>query len=814
MADNKLRVQLIGDASKLNSSLNTASARLKKFGKSAKNIGASMQRFALPLAIAGGAAIKMGVDFDKSMTKIKSLVGLAGDQVDKMGKQARQMAIETGQSSTAAADALFFITSAGLSGSDAMDVLNASLKASAVGLGDVTQVADAATSAMNAYGSDALSASDATDVLVAAVREGKLSSEELAGAIGQVIPIASNMGVTFNEVGATMAAMSRTGTNAATASMQLKNILMSINKPSKEAADTLAAMGLSAGALKSKIQDDGLLATLELLKAEFGQNADAQAKVFGNSRALMGVMDLLGKGIDSTREIFGKMNNVQGDTQKAFDKTAESASFKLTKSLNTAKESFSQMGAVLLQSLLPLIQDLAGVITRIFGAFNSLDVNMQRFISAVGVLAIALPTLISLFGTVMTVVGALLSPVGLVAAALAGVAIVIYKNWNEVAPVLVNFYNMFVDLYNQSALLRGIIGTLKATFKSVFISAKMQIDLLSNSFKTMWKLIKEFSEKGFKGDFKQILAEGFLQSTDIAKQGGEDIAETFTTEMSKALSNQLEHKTVNQLNAGIANIVSKAKGKITSLLSGNSFGGPAGGGGGDNKPKGLQTQGVQSVGLDPISQMAISSKEGKAELQKQLTESNTILQNDLYAKQQKIAQFQEIAGQVGGFMSSTFAEMGNQITQSLGMGESALGTFVGTLIQSAMAALSATLATTMGLGAVAAGETAAASGPFAAFVLPALLAGAAVAVKGAFGKVDQPKKFAKGGIVSTPTMGLMGEYPGARSNPEVIAPLDKLKDMIGDRGGSSVQVGGEFVLKGQDLIVALQRANNQRDRII
>ena len=814
MADSKLRVQLIGDASRLNSSLNTASARLKKFGGSVKNIGASMQKFALPLALAGGAAIKMGVDFDKSMTKIKSLVGLAGDAVDKMGKQARQMAIETGQSSTDAADALFFITSAGLKGSDAMDVLNASLKASAVGLGDVTQVADAATSAMNAYGSDALSASDATDVLVAAVREGKLSSEELAGAIGQVIPIASNMGVTFNEVGATMAAMSRTGTNAATASMQLKNILMSINKPSKEAADTLAAMGLSAGALKSKIKEDGLLATLELLKKKFGQNDEAQAKVFGSARALMGVMDLLGKGIDSTREIFGKMNNVQGDTQKAFDKTAESASFKLTKSLNTAKESFSQMGAVLLQSLLPLIQDLAGVITRIFGAFNSLDVNMQRFISAVGVLAIALPTLISLFGTVMTVVGALLSPVGLVAAALAGVAIVIYKNWNEVAPVLVNFYNMFVDLYNQSVLLRVIIGGLKATFSSVFIYAKMQIDKLSNSFKTMWKLIKEFSEKGFKGDFKQILAEGFANGNEIAKTGGEEIADTFTTEFANAIANKLEHKTVSQLNAGITNIVAKAKGTVTSLLSGNTFGGPAGGGGGDNKPKGLQSSGVQSVGLDPISQMAISSKEGKAELSKQLNDTNTILQNDLYAKQQKIQQFQEIASQVGGFMSSTFAEMGNQITQSLGMGESALGTFVGTLIQSAMAALSATLATTMGLGAVAAGETAAASGPFAAFVLPALLAGAAVAVKGAFGKVEQPKKFAKGGIVSTPTMGLMGEYPGARSNPEVIAPLDKLKDMIGDRGGSSVQVGGEFVLKGQDLIVALQRANNQRNRII
>jgi hypothetical protein len=63
-----------------------------------------------------------------------------------------------------------------------------------------------------------------------------------------------------------------------------------------------------------------------------------------------------------------------------------------------------------------------------------------------------------------------------------------------------------------------------------------------------------------------------------------------------------------------------------------------------------------------------------------------------------------------------------------------------------------------------------------------------------------PKKMANGGIVSGPTMGLMGEYPGAANNPEVVAPLDKLKSMIG--GGS----GGTFVLRGQDLLLATNRA--------
>jgi hypothetical protein len=61
--------------------------------------------------------------------------------------------------------------------------------------------------------------------------------------------------------------------------------------------------------------------------------------------------------------------------------------------------------------------------------------------------------------------------------------------------------------------------------------------------------------------------------------------------------------------------------------------------------------------------------------------------------------------------------------------------------------------------------------------------------------------FANGGIVSGPTMGLIGEYPGAKSNPEVVAPLNKLKDLMADSGG-----GGEFIIRGQDLVLAMNRS--------
>lgn len=67
--------------------------------------------------------------------------------------------------------------------------------------------------------------------------------------------------------------------------------------------------------------------------------------------------------------------------------------------------------------------------------------------------------------------------------------------------------------------------------------------------------------------------------------------------------------------------------------------------------------------------------------------------------------------------------------------------------------------------------------------------------------------FANGGIVYGPTLALMGEYAGAKSNPEVIAPLNKLKSLIGNNGGGG---GGvyELKVKGRDLVAVL--ANETR----
>jgi len=68
-------------------------------------------------------------------------------------------------------------------------------------------------------------------------------------------------------------------------------------------------------------------------------------------------------------------------------------------------------------------------------------------------------------------------------------------------------------------------------------------------------------------------------------------------------------------------------------------------------------------------------------------------------------------------------------------------------------------------------------------------------------------KFANGGLVYGPTLGLMGEYGGASSNPEVIAPLDKLRSLIGGNdGGGTAEV--KFRIEGRELVGILDKQTN------
>lgn len=774
-----LIVNISANTRGLNAGLNKAQSKLASFGGKLKAVGSQLQtRLALPLIAGGGAAIKMAADFDKSMTKIKTLVGVAGAEVDAMASSVTKFANQAGVSSGEAADALFFITSAGLRGADAMAVLEASTKAAAIGLGETKTIADLATSAMNAYGIDTLGATDATDVLTAAVREGKLEANELAGAMGRTLPVASNMGIQFHEVGAAFAAMSRTGTNAAEASTQLNSIMMGIMKPTSDAEKAMRELGLSSQGLRQQIKDEGLLSVLETLRQASERNSGAFERVFGNVRALRGILDLTGKGAAVTAEIFQRMANTSGVTAAAFDELQKSSEFKLRQGLIELKNSFTDLGAVLMESLLPLFQNILKYVTGLFRGFGQLDPTIQQLVIGFAALATILPTVLTVLGSLSTVIAAINAPIVLVAAAIAGLI----------------YY--FDDIVNASILFKNAI---KMNVQNILIRANEYFQkYLILPIKTAANLFREFEKEGLAGDFSGIIDNYFSESEEVSKDAAKKIAENFADTWEKNTAEKF---------SGMSQLFNKVKNQFTELFGGVGIVTPTvkAGAVAEKSPDLMSIFWGAKMPTDPIKNLATSTSWSK--LNSNIETSSEKIKE---LEENRLKKLKETADAVSGAVSNAFGNMSNQLIASLGLADSGFEGFVKGLISTITQLIAMMLSAAISQSIAGATASGTATGPAAVFTTPAFIATAVGGVLSAFAAIP---KFANGGIVSGPTLGLMGEYAGARNNPEVIAPLDKLQGMIGQTG-QNVNVGGEFRIQGQDLVVALQRAERNRKRIL
>lgn len=367
----------------------TFDQRLAKFGGVLEQHGKKMTTHLTAPIVAGGVlATREFNGFESSMTKISSLVGESREQVRAWSGDVRRIGIDFGVGAQAAAEGMYFITSSGIRGAEAIDTLDRSAKASAVGLGQVSTIADLTTSALNAYSGTGLTAARATDVLVAAVRTGKSEPDELAASMGRVLPVAANMGVTFDQVAAAMASMSLTGTNADEAATQLRGIFNALLKPSKQAEAALANVGLSAEQLRADIAEKGLLPVLGQLVTALGDDAAATALVFDDVRALTGVMNVLGKNAKQTEQIFREVAAANGDLDRAFEITSETAEFKLNKSLAKAKDSLIELGA----TASPVITTIGDALATAAHTFTSFPEPLQKITAGViGLVAIAGP---------------------------------------------------------------------------------------------------------------------------------------------------------------------------------------------------------------------------------------------------------------------------------------------------------------------------------------------------------------------------------------------------------------------------------------
>ncbi len=434
----RLNVILGLTSSKFTKGLASAQYKLKKFGRSAELTGRTMTTaLTLPMALAGAASVKMSLSFEDAMTKIITLVGVSEEQVKEWSGLLLKLGPELGKAPVELANALFDVTSAGYRGAEAIDVLTYAAKGSNLGLGETKVVADAVTSSINAWGKANLNAADATAILRAAVREGKAAAESIAPVIGTVANVAAGMGVKFHEVAAAIAVMTRTGAPAEIAVTQLSAILSTVQKGAPKTRKALLDVGTSLETVREELREKGLIAMLSELVEKFGDNEDAAAQVFGNVRALRGLMGLLGSEAEANIQIFANLAKTTGeDLNDGLAVVAEKSGFKLAQVFAQLSASAITLGDAILPYLVPAAQKLGEWIGRATEAFSALDPQVQKIILGIlGLVTVAGPLLVAV-GLIATGLAAVsVSMVGW-GAAIAAAGYLLAKNWKTVRAAL------------------------------------------------------------------------------------------------------------------------------------------------------------------------------------------------------------------------------------------------------------------------------------------------------------------------------------------------------------------------------------------
>jgi len=383
--------------------------QITRVGDQARGVGRSLTYgITLPLAALGTAAVKTFASFEEAMAHIVGLVGVPRAQVQAWEKDVRRLAVQFGKSGVEAAEALYFITSSGITGSKAIDTLNISLKASATGLGDTQVLANLLTSALNAYKSTGLSAARATDILTAAVAAGKLEPAELAGSMSEVLPIASQMGLSFEEVAAAQATMSLTGTSASESATRLRAILDALQKPSKQAVDILDKYGLSAAGLRKQLAGQGLVAVLQTLQGTVGRNTEDLNAFLGRIEASTGVTQLSANKFGDLNGILKQVTNSTGALDKGYAAVANTAQQRLNRSIASLKDSMIDLG----RTLTPVVEDLGRGVARLTSWLSGLSEEQRKAAVYAGLLLAVLGPLNYVIGSIIVTVGRVVTAIG------------------------------------------------------------------------------------------------------------------------------------------------------------------------------------------------------------------------------------------------------------------------------------------------------------------------------------------------------------------------------------------------------------------
>lgn len=350
--DTKLRSQLTRAKSAVTKTVDKIKHAFSKMAAAFKTAFTKIVRVAKwgAVAIAGAiaASVKAFATFKTAMAEVATMLT---EQymylLPKYSREIKRLAVDFGESSTVLARALYSILSASIAPTKALEVLAIAAEAAKAGITETSVAAYAMTGIMNAYGFAAEDAGKVSDILFAIVKKGQTTFGELAPAIGRVTAIAASAGITFEQVGAALATITRGGIGTNEAVTGLRAALIALMGKEKGAVELAKEheVELSIQTLKTE-QLTGMVQKLSKLSPEVLKN------IFKETEART-ALNILIKDQTGLLGDYESTLKSAGATQEAFEKMTDTLNFSFGRLWQSIKITSIEIG----ETLGPAVKD-------------------------------------------------------------------------------------------------------------------------------------------------------------------------------------------------------------------------------------------------------------------------------------------------------------------------------------------------------------------------------------------------------------------------------------------------------------------------
>ena len=747
-----LIVRVGADTRGLNKSLGDVKKTMRQTTGNLTQMGKSLSMsLTAPILGLGALAVKAATDFEFSMAKVQAVSKFTGAEMERLESQAQELGATTSRSASDVAELQLELAKLGKSSTEIEQMTESVLSLSIAFDQELGETARVVGATLNQFGLDASESGRIADNMATLFGSSALDLEKFDTAMRTVGPTANAMGLSVEEAGAALGILVNAGVDASTAGTALTKSLTTLAKEGMTGAEAIE-----------------FLTTNNLSVADaFEKFGDRAGKIIPILKGTTGAFqDLTQKQIEGTGAAIEARKILEDTAMGGFDRL---------------RSSVEALGISMGEALLPIVKKMADKIASFAAKLASMSdrtktavVVVVGLVGAIGPLLIILPNLVT--GLKLARIAMIAMNASMLANPFGAVAMAI----GLVVGGLIALNSAATDGASKTDQLKESLGGL---------TLDEQASQIAGATAAQKAFVEQIESE------KKAIEELAPYKRSTNSQAGRDLKK-LTAQLEEA---NKELKAMQTLEAGVAlkleslaESADEAAGDETSGVNGLAS---AASNANKEIAKTTQTLGMlmttlENTQVDPIA-FEMSSID---QLLSSLTNVEVAVNQPLRETKSIMDSLVSISDSVGAAFGSAFAS----IITGAKSGKEAIVEMTKTIIMAALAGSQAAIIEAM----INSGKF---TGPAAPFVIPALVASGIALVGGLFSAIPA---FADGGIVSGPTLGLVGEYPGASTNPEVIAPLDKLRSML---GGQSVMVTGK--ISGRDILLTSERNAIDRNRV-